>query len=174
MRSTAIVLTPNKPVPQDWFPPLAGKKVLCLACGGGQQGPILAATGADVTVFDNSPKQLERDRMVAEREQVSLQTELGDMRDLSRYSGGNFDVVLVTGTCFVDDITLMWREISRILKQSGILIAGCSNPIWVFLKGSRRTQWSMKEMSSARSCSGEVFLHRRCAVRRTNSHTGVR
>lgn len=124
-----IVLTPNKPVPQDWFPPLAGKKVLCLACGGGQQGPILAATGADVTVFDNSPKQLERDRMVAEREQLSLQTELGDMRDLSRYSGGNFDVVLVTGTCFVDDITLVWREISRILKQSGILIAGCSNPI---------------------------------------------
>ncbi len=124
-----IVLTPTKPVPRDWFPPLVGKKVLCLACGGGQQGPILAATGADVTVLDNSPKQLERDRMVAQREGLSLQTELGDMRDLSRFSGESFDVILVTGTCFVDDITVVWKEVSRILKRSGILIAGCSNPI---------------------------------------------
>jgi len=124
-----IVLTPTKPVPRDWFPPLVGKKVLCLACGGGQQGPILAATGADVTVLDNSPKQLERDRMVAQREGLSLQTELGDMRDLSRFSGESFDVILVTGSCFVDDITVVWKEVSRILKRSGILIAGCSNPI---------------------------------------------
>ena len=54
-----IVLTPTKSVPKEWFPAtLVGKKVLCLASGGGQQGPILAAAGAVVTVFDNSPGQL--------------------------------------------------------------------------------------------------------------------
>ena len=53
-----IVLTPTKPIPRDWFPPLAGAKVLGLASGGGQQGPILAAAGAQVTIFDNSPQQL--------------------------------------------------------------------------------------------------------------------
>ena len=37
---------------------MKGLKVLCLASGGGQQGPILAAIGADVTVFDNSQGQL--------------------------------------------------------------------------------------------------------------------
>ena len=58
----SIVLTPTKPVPSNWFPEkLDEKKILCLASGGGQQGPILAATGADVTVFDNSTKQLEKD-----------------------------------------------------------------------------------------------------------------
>ena len=124
-----IVLTPTKPVPRDWFPPLAGKKVLCLACGGGQQGPVLAATGADVTVLDNSPQQLERDRMVARREGLSLQTELGDMRDLGRFPDEVFDVIIVAGTCFVDDITVVWKEASRALKRSGILMAGCSNPI---------------------------------------------
>ncbi len=31
-----------------------GKKVLCLASGGGQQAPILSATGADVKVMDIS------------------------------------------------------------------------------------------------------------------------
>ena len=54
-----IFLTPAKPVPNDWFPELEGLRVLCLASGGGQQGPILAAAGARLTVFDNSRKQLE-------------------------------------------------------------------------------------------------------------------
>ena len=56
----SILLTPTIPVPRGWFPPLAGADVLCLASGGGQQGPILAAAGAQVTVFDNSPRQLEQ------------------------------------------------------------------------------------------------------------------
>lgn len=56
-----IVLTNGKPAPRDWFPELAGLDVLCLASGGGQQGPILAAAGAHVTVFDNSPQQLAQD-----------------------------------------------------------------------------------------------------------------
>ena len=63
-----ILLTPTKPVPKAWFPELEGCDLLCLASGGGQQGPILAAAGAAVTVFDNSPAQLARDRAVAERD----------------------------------------------------------------------------------------------------------
>ena len=51
----SIFVTPVKRVPRNWFPEeMKGKKILCLASGGGQQGPVLAATGADVTVFDNS------------------------------------------------------------------------------------------------------------------------
>jgi hypothetical protein len=53
-----LLLTPTKPVPRSWFPELKGTRTLCLASGGGQQGPLLAAVGAVVTVFDNSPKQL--------------------------------------------------------------------------------------------------------------------
>src|SRR5712675_944311 len=65
-----LVLTPTKAVPSDWFPPLPGLDVLCLAGGGGQQGPILTAAGANVTVFDNSPGQLARDRLVADRDDL--------------------------------------------------------------------------------------------------------
>ncbi len=124
-----IVLSPNKPVPQEWFPQLLGKNVLCLACGGGQQGPILSAAGANVTVLDNSPKQLERDELVAERDNLNLRTELGDMRDLGRFSDEYFDIVIVSGTSFVDDINAVWKEAYRILRSSGILMAGCTNPI---------------------------------------------
>lgn len=57
--------------------------VLCLASGGGQQGPILAAAGARVTVFDNSRKQLEQDRYMAERDHLDIQTEKGNMANLA-------------------------------------------------------------------------------------------
>src|SRR5437016_4785154 len=63
-----VLLTEITFVPREWFPNLACCDVLCLASGGGQQGPIFAAAGAHVTVFDNSPKQLGMDRLVAERE----------------------------------------------------------------------------------------------------------
>src|SRR5215470_10820732 len=81
-----IVLTPSRVVPRDWFPPLAGTRTLCLAGAGGQQGPILAAAGARVTVFDNSPRQLAQDRLVAARENLALEIVEGDMRDLRLFS----------------------------------------------------------------------------------------
>ena len=56
----AVVLTPHIPVPRDWFGDIQGRDILCLASGGGQQGPILAAAGARVTVFDASARQLRR------------------------------------------------------------------------------------------------------------------
>ena len=33
----SVVLTPQRPVPRSWFPPLKGAKTLCLAGAGGQQ-----------------------------------------------------------------------------------------------------------------------------------------
>src|ERR1700676_3256530 len=71
-----VVLTPTRPVPARWFPELVGLDVLCLASGGGQQAPVLAAAGARVTVLDNSPRQLAQDQMVADRDGLELTTAL--------------------------------------------------------------------------------------------------
>jgi SAM-dependent methyltransferase len=125
-----IVLTPTKPIPAAWFPPLKGAAVLCLASGGGQQGPILAAAGARVTVFDNSPQQLAQDRYVARRDQLDLHTIEGDMRDLSRFADGAFDLIVhPTSNLFVPDIRPVWREAHRVLRPGGVLLAGFCNPI---------------------------------------------
>ncbi|MDN3254150.1 2-polyprenyl-3-methyl-5-hydroxy-6-metoxy-1,4-benzoquinol methylase [Streptomyces sp. DSM 42143] len=71
----SVVLIGYEPVDPTWFPPeIAGCDVLCLASGGGQQGPVLAAAGARVTVFDNSPRQLAQDEVVAAREGLDLRT----------------------------------------------------------------------------------------------------
>jgi len=125
-----IFLTPSRPVPATWFPPLEGADVLCLASGGGQQGPILAATGALVTVFDNSPRQLERDRSLADRHGLPLRAVEGDMRDLSVFQDGSFDLVVhPVSNVFVPEIRPVWTEAYRVLRPGGRLMSGISNPI---------------------------------------------
>ncbi len=126
-----VLLTPRTFVPKDWLGPLAGKRVLCLASGGGQQGPLFAAAGASVVVFDNSPAQLERDRQVAARESLSLESELGDMTDLSRFAGASFDLVFhPSSNLFVPEVLPVWREAHRVLVPGGTMVAGFCNPVF--------------------------------------------
>jgi SAM-dependent methyltransferase len=126
----SVVLIGHEPVPRDWFPAeITGLDVLCLASGGGQQGPVLAAAGARVTVFDNSPRQLAQDGLVAERDGLTIATVLGDMRDLSAFADGTFDLVFhPVSNLFCPDIEPVWRESFRVLRPGGRLLAGFMNP----------------------------------------------
>jgi SAM-dependent methyltransferase len=131
----SVVLIGYEPVPRDWFPAdLAGAAVLCLASGGGQQGPVLAAAGADVTVFDNSPRQLDRDREVAARDGLVIRTVLGDMRDLSAFADASFDLIVnPVSNVFCPDLAPVWRECFRVLRPACALLAGFMNPdIFIF------------------------------------------
>lgn len=124
-----VVLTPQKTVPKNWFPnEIKGKKVLLIAGGGGQQAPILAALGADVTVFDNSKRQLEQDELVAERENLTIKTVQGNMQDLSVFPNESFDFIMQFAGGFVDSVLPVWKEAYRVLKRGGIMIAGHNNP----------------------------------------------
>jgi SAM-dependent methyltransferase len=131
----SVVLIGYQPVPRSWFPAeLAGAEVLCLASGGGQQGPVLSAAGAAVTVLDNSLRQLGRDQEVAAREGLTVRTVLGDMRDLSVFPDASFDVVFnPVSNVFCPDLAPVWRESFRVLRPGGILMAGFLNPdIFIF------------------------------------------
>lgn len=126
-----IVLTPTKLIPASWFPDdLTGLDVLCLASGGGQQGPILSAAGAAVTVLDNSPAQLARDKEVAQREGLAIRTVEGDMADLSVFEDESFGLVVnPSSNLFVPDVLPVWREAFRVLRPGGVLMTGFVNPV---------------------------------------------
>ncbi|MEV7083035.1 class I SAM-dependent methyltransferase [Streptomyces sp. NPDC093516] len=126
----SIVLIGYEPVDPSWFPPqIAGLDVLCLASGGGQQGPVLAAAGARVTVLDNSPRQLEQDETVAAREGLDLRTVLGDARDLSAFPDASFDLILhPVSNLFIPELAPVWRECHRVLRPGGTLLSGFLNP----------------------------------------------
>lgn len=133
-----IFLTPTKPVPKEWFPPLQGVDVLCLASGGGQQSPILAAAGAVVTVLDNSPCQLARDKEVSEREGLSISLIEGDMEDLSCFPEGAFDLIVnPVSNCFAPRLEKIWQEVARVLRKGGDLLAGFVNPIHYLFDGEK-------------------------------------
>lgn len=125
----AVILTPNRTVPRAWFGAMAGRALLCLASGGGQQAPVLAAAGARVTSFDASAEQLAKDRRVAQREGLDLHCEQGDMADLGRFPDGSFELVFhPISNVFVPDPAAVWRECQRVLWPRGVLLAGFMNP----------------------------------------------
>jgi SAM-dependent methyltransferase len=125
----SLYLSDCKAVPKEWFPDLSGCKVLCLASGGGQQAPILAALGADVTSFDASSRQLALDQTVAEREHLVIETVEGDMADLSVFADASFDLIFnPPSTLFVPDLAPIWRECYRVLRVGGVLLTGFMNP----------------------------------------------
>ena len=127
----SVLLTETNPVPRKWFPSFQGLNLLGLACGGGQQGPVFAALGANVTIFDNSPAQLERDRQVAAREGLNIRTVEGDMRDLSTFSDEAFDLVFhPVSNVFCPEVRPVWGEASRVLRHGGLLLAGFANPLY--------------------------------------------
>lgn len=124
-----MLLTPTKPVPRNWFfPDMAGRQVLGLASGGGQQMPLFAAMGAVGTVFDLSSAQLAGDREVAAREQYPLTVVQGDMTQPLPFADASFDLICQpVANCYIQDVLPLWRECARILKPGGRLMVGLDN-----------------------------------------------
>lgn len=122
----------HKPLPDHWLGDVRGKRLLCLAGGGGQQTAILAAMGATVTVFDLSRNQLSLDQKAAATYGLTITAVQGDMADLSvlRNEHEPFDLVVnPASTMFVPDLPKVWQQAYSVLKPGGKLIATTMNPI---------------------------------------------
>ena len=109
--------------------PPAGKRVLVLAGGGGQQSACFALLGAHVTVLDLSDEQLERDREAARAHGLQLDLHQGDMRDLSRFDGNSFDMVYHPHSInFVPNVDEVFAEVARVLTPGGQYRVDWHNP----------------------------------------------
>lgn len=131
-----LYLTPLTPVPQKWFSPLKDKKILGLASGGGQQCPLFAAGGAEVTLLDNSSNQLKLDELVAKREHYKISLIKGDMTERFPFNDESFDLIFhPISNSYIENVSHIWQECYRVLKHGGKLLAGFANPtIYLYTK----------------------------------------
>jgi SAM-dependent methyltransferase len=117
--------------PCGWLPEgVAGRRVLCLAAGGGKHGPLFAAAGATVTVVDLSPKMLELDRELAATRKLAMRLVEASMDDLSPLAEASFDLVIQpVSTCYVPDVEKAYREAARVLVAGGLYISQHKQPV---------------------------------------------
>lgn len=140
-----LVLTPRKIVPASWYPDLKTAKVLALASGGGQQVPMLAAAGAEVTVFDLSEEQLKRDKETCGKFNLSVQTVQGNMMDLSALPDNYFDFIFhPCSNCFAPDLEPVWKGCARVLKKGGAIVWGFTKAESMLLFRNADDTYSLK------------------------------
>ena len=108
---------------------IRGKRLLCLAAGGGRQSVLYAAAGAEVTVVDISAAMLELDRQVAGDRGFHIRTVEASMDQLQALDTGEFDVVIQpVSTCYVPRIDLVYQEVARVTRIGGIYISQHKQP----------------------------------------------
>ena len=108
---------------------IAGKRVLCLAAGGGRQSVLYAAAGAEVTVVDISGTMLELDRRVAGQRGLRVRTVEASMDNLTSLHGVLFDFVIQpVSTCYVPDLRRVYMEVAKVTQPGGLYISQHKQP----------------------------------------------
>jgi SAM-dependent methyltransferase len=120
--------------PRGWIPWDEVESVLCVACGGGQQGPLFASLKRRVTLLDLSSAQLERDREVARRYGFAIELIERDMLDLVPLHGRDFDLVYQSvSAVYAPDVRRLYREVARALRPGGYYYVVHWNPVYTQL-----------------------------------------
>lgn len=126
--------------PEGRLGDVASKDVLCLACGGGQQSIAFALLNANVTLFDLSEAQLNRDRAAAAHFDVDIKILQGDMRDLSHFEEAVFDIVYHSYSLnFVPNARVVFQQVARVLRPGGVYHFMCANPFFI---GMQEKDWN--------------------------------
>lgn len=126
---------------------ISGKKVLCLAGGGGWDPILFAELGAETTLLDISPRQLATSRALARERGTKVRILRGDMRDLSRFDDGEFDLVYHHHSLvFVPDAARVIKGVARILAPGGAYVFSTMHPVTLRMYETwTGSGWSFKQ-----------------------------
>ena len=104
-----------------------------LDCGGGpgRYALWLAAKGYDVTLFDLATANLDKARVEASKDGLTLRFEEGTATDLARFEGASFDAVLLMGPLYhlfdLSERQSAVKEAARVLRNGGVIAAAFLN-----------------------------------------------
>ena len=107
--------------------------------------PIFSALGAECTVLDYSTKQIESEIMVSKREGYEIEVIEGDMTKNLPFEDESFDIVFNSVSNFyVEDVYHVFNEAYRVLKKTGVLLAGLNNEInYIVDNDEKEIVWQM-------------------------------
>lgn len=112
-----------------WLGDIRGRRLLCLASGGGRQSALYAAAGARVTVVDLSGEMLALDRQVAAERGLEIRAVETSMDDLSMLQEAEFDLVVQpVSTCYVPDVVAVYRQVARVTALGGLYLSQHKQP----------------------------------------------
>lgn len=127
---------------------IAGRKILCLAAGGGRHGPLFSRAGALVTVLDLSPAQLAIDARLSATHELGLTTLLGSIDDLpTLLPAMSFDVVVQpVSACYLRDLKPLHAGLAHVLRPGGLLVAQHKQPFALQAEVLSTDGWTISSM----------------------------
>jgi ubiquinone/menaquinone biosynthesis C-methylase UbiE len=117
------------PVLEELLGDVAGRQVLSLACGQGQDARLLARLGAVVTGVDLSERMLEHARRHEAAAPRGITYVEGDARELSPFADESFDgVVCHMALMDIPELEPAIRSAARVLRPGGWFVFSIVHP----------------------------------------------
>ena len=109
---------------------VAAKRVLDLGCGAGPYSLWFSERGAQVSGLDLSATMISLARQKADERGLQLDLQVADIRDPIPFNDNEFDLVFTaTALHYVEDIGSLFREVARLTKLGGELVASVLHPM---------------------------------------------
>lgn len=108
----------------------SGRRILQLGVGLGHNAVALARGGAHVIALDDDVDRIDATRQLAEINEVKLELRHGDPADLAFLRADTIDTaVAVYSLGRVDDLDRVLRQVHRVLRTNGALVASFPHPV---------------------------------------------
>jgi len=134
-----IVSNPSRAFPKEifamirrYFPDLCGKRVCVPSSGDNQAVFAFHLLGAHVTSLDISDRQLHYAKLISdERGWNNIEYILEDSMDFGKVKSDEYDLVYTSNGVhsWISDLTCMYRNFRRVLKDNGLYIMFELHPI---------------------------------------------
>jgi ubiquinone/menaquinone biosynthesis C-methylase UbiE len=119
------------PVLSELIGEVAGRDVLSLACGQGQDARLLAGLGATVTAIDISEEMLRHARRYEAADPRGITYVHGDVQDLAALGDASFDgVVCHMALMDVPDLAATIGSVAGVLRERGWFVFSIVHPCY--------------------------------------------